>query len=117
MSHPNAPLTPVGRLKLIVRILDEGRSVTQATDEMGVSRQCGYYWLNRFRNEGVTGLIDRSSRPHASPRQTPPEVEEQVVQLRREEAWGPQRIAQHLQMVVSTVCHPQALRAQLPALS
>jgi len=35
---------------------------------MGISRATAYKWLRRFRDEGVAGLDDRSSRPHASPR-------------------------------------------------
>ena len=38
-----------------------------------VSSRTGYKWLDRFRDEGVTGLADRSRRPHHTPSRTPPE--------------------------------------------
>ncbi len=58
-----------------------------------VSSRTGYKWLDRFRDEGVTGLADRSRRPHHTPSRTPPEVEERVVALRRKHpAWGGRKI-------------------------
>lgn len=103
MSHRNARLTPAGRLTLVHRILLEQRPVAQAAAEMGVSRQSAYKWLRRFKAEGKAGLIDRPSRPHSCPRRTPPEVEQRVVEARRAESWGPQRIAHHLGLAASTV--------------
>lgn len=118
MSHPNAPLTPVGRLKLIVRILDEGRSVTQATDEIGVSRLCGYYWLRRFRDEGVSGLVGRSIRPHSAPRRTP--FRSRRTGRRAPNGGGLGATAHRAAPPhgrVHRLRHPQAPRAQLPAVS
>jgi transposase InsO family protein len=60
---------------------------------MGVSRQCAHRWLARFDAEGDAGLEDRSSRPHTSPNQTASEVEERVVDVRRQLRQGPDRIA------------------------
>lgn len=50
----------------------------------GVSRKTFYKWVDRFRLEGLDGLADRCRRPHSSPGQTPLEVEEEVVRLRKE---------------------------------
>ena len=33
----------------------------------GMSSATAYKWLDRFHNEGVPGLADRSRRPHHSP--------------------------------------------------
>lgn len=63
----------------------------------GVSRKTGYKWLNRFRNQGVSGLQERSRRPRSSPRRTPEEIARQVLALRREhQDWSAQRIAAEL---------------------
>tara|TARA_A100001518_G_C1200322_1_gene43966 strand:+ start:655 stop:909 length:255 start_codon:yes stop_codon:yes gene_type:complete len=48
------------------------------------------------------GLIDRSSRPHASPHVTPPETVEQLIKLRQARKTYRQ-IAQTLGLAVSTV--------------
>jgi transposase InsO family protein len=39
--------------------------------------------VSRFQGSGVDGLMDRSSRPHRSPRRLPGPVVERVVELRR----------------------------------
>jgi len=100
--HPNAPLTPTGRLILIQRVL-AGRPVAHVAHEMGVSRATGYKWLRRFREEGPQGLIDRSSRPHHSPRRTAPQLERQILELRRQRKAGPWRIGHELGLASSTV--------------
>jgi transposase InsO family protein len=61
---------------------------------MGVSRTCAYRWVARYRAEGEAGLHERSSRPRTSPRQTPPAIEERVLQARRELRSGPDRVSE-----------------------
>jgi transposase len=40
-------------------------------------------WLRRFQHQGLAGLQERSRAPHRCPHKTPPEVEQQVVEIRR----------------------------------
>jgi hypothetical protein len=47
------------------------------------SRQAVHRWVGWYRDEGLDGLADISSRPHASPTQTPPEVDAAICELRR----------------------------------
>ena len=103
MVHRNAPLTPVGRRILVERIVIEGWPVAVAAESMGVSRETAYRWLRRYRTDGSAGLEDRSCRPSRSPNQTPVEIEDRVVALRRTKRWGPHRIAYTLGMPRSTV--------------
>jgi transposase InsO family protein len=67
-SHKHARLTPKGRALLVQRVLEEGWTVVAATQAAGVSRRTGYKWLARFKAEGGSGLVDRSSRPQRSPK-------------------------------------------------
>jgi transposase InsO family protein len=69
---------------------------------MGVARATAYKWWHRFRQEGVAGLVDRSSRPHRVHR-IPESLEVQIDRLRRQQKWGPLRIAAVLDMSPSTV--------------
>ncbi|WP_156763417.1 leucine zipper domain-containing protein, partial [Mycobacterium scrofulaceum] len=71
MSHANARLTIHGRALLVSRVLDGERPVAHVASELGVSRQCAHRWVRRFRDEGIAGLLERSSRPHRCPRRTP----------------------------------------------
>jgi transposase InsO family protein len=95
MSHRNAPLTPEGRRRLCERV-DAGRPISHVAVEAGIARKTLGYWHARWVAEGEAGLVDRSSRPHRSPNQTPPEVEARVCALRREHKVGPVQLVGHL---------------------
>lgn len=100
--HRNARLTPEGRRILCERIAS-GRPVAHVAAEMAVSRTTAYRWWGRYRTEGLAGLEDRSSVPKSCPHRTPPEVEAQIVALRRAEKLGPVRIGARLGVAASTV--------------
>jgi transposase InsO family protein len=100
--HRNAPLTPEGRLRLCLRIAD-GWTVAAAAESMNISRQCAHKWWARYRAEGPGGLVDRSSRPHRCPHQTPPRLERRIVALRQSRRLGPARLAGIVGVPASTV--------------
>jgi len=100
--HGNAPLTPQGRLRLVQRI-ESGWSVAAAAESMNISRQCAHKWWSRYRDEGVDGLRDRSSRPLSCPHQTPARVERRIVALRQSRKLGPARLAGIVGVPASTV--------------
>lgn len=63
----------------------------------GISRKTGYKWIGRFEAEGLSGLEDRSRRPHRSPSRTSTRVEAVVCHVRREHpAWSGYKIRQVL---------------------
>ena len=103
MSHRNARLTVRGRQLLVERVCDQGWAIAHAAKAQGVSRQCAHRWINRFREEGEAGLRDRSSRPHHRPSQTPVEVEEAIVAMRREQRRGQDWIGPELGVPARTV--------------
>jgi transposase InsO family protein len=113
--HRNAPLTPLGRRILVDRVL-AGRPVAHVAHEMGISRPTAYKWLRRYRTEGQAGLVDRSSRPHRSPRRVPDELERRILALRRERKAGPWRIGDELGIATSTV-HRVLVRHRLNRLA
>ncbi|MFI6811889.1 helix-turn-helix domain-containing protein [Nonomuraea sp. NPDC050328] len=50
-------------------------------------------WLGRYRDQGLDGLADRSSRPHTSPTRSPAAVEALICELRRNHPrWGARRL-------------------------
>lgn len=95
MAHANAPLTPAGRLRLIERC--RTRPIAHVAAEAGVSRACLSKWKSRYARDGQAGLIDRSSAPHSSPRQTPAHVVELIESWRRELKWTARQIQRELQ--------------------
>ncbi|RFU41760.1 IS481 family transposase [Actinomadura logoneensis] len=102
MSHRNARLTIHGRRLLVERVA-AGRPVAHVAAEMGISRQTAHKWVRRWRQEGLAGLRDRSSRPHTLAHRTPDEVEAQVCALRRDRKLGPARIGPIVGLPASTV--------------
>ena len=70
--HRNAKTTPASRLRLVRRVLYEGWSYAAAAEGFAVSVRTVAKWVRRFREGGVAALEDASSRPGASPHQTPP---------------------------------------------
>lgn len=114
MVHRNARLAPAGRLILVRRVLS-GRPVAHVAKELGVSRQCAHRWVSRFREHGMSGLRDRSSRPRCSPAATTPDVAAEVLQLRVDKRMGRDEIAQRVGVSASTASRIIA-RAGLPAL-
>jgi len=93
MAHVNARLNHRGRLLLIERVLDQGWPVAHAAKAMGISRQCAYRWVRRWRTEGEAGLHDRSSRPQSSPRRTASVVEQALLADRAAHRRGPAWLA------------------------
>ena len=57
---------------MVRSVVEGGLSKAGAADLFNTTPKTVAKWVKRFRAEGVEGLLDRSSRPHSSPSQTPP---------------------------------------------
>jgi transposase InsO family protein len=99
--HENARLTPLGREQL-VRLVLSGQTPKAAARAAGVCPRTARKWVERYRQEGLAGLRDRSSRPHRLYRPTPQAIVQQVEQLRRQRCTG-QQIAIELGISPATV--------------
>ncbi len=100
--HANAPLGPKGRALMVRRVLEDGRTLTEAAEAAGVSVRTAGKWVRRYRAEGEAGLLDRSSVPRQIANRTPPDRVEAIAALRRLRMTGPE-IAELLEMATSTV--------------
>jgi len=81
------------RMEFCAEVLEHGVSVSAACRAFGISRKTGYKWLERYLEDGVSGLIDRNRRPQHIPNRIPKKLEDYVVELKREyEYWGPRKI-------------------------
>jgi len=59
--------------------------------------------VNRYRQHGEAGLLDRSSRPHTCPRRTDPATEARVLETRRQLRAGPDTISDETGVPARTV--------------
>jgi len=81
--HQNARLVVWSREQLARRVLLEGSTLKLAAASFNVSAKTAAKWVRRYREQGVAGLGDRSSRPHRSPRRLPETLCASVIELRR----------------------------------
>ncbi|BBY46539.1 hypothetical protein MCEL_48340 [Mycolicibacterium celeriflavum] len=103
MSHSNAPLSETGRLRLARCVVDDGWSYRRAAERFQVAVTTVQRWVRRYREQGPAGMVDRSSRPHRSPNQTPTRTERRIIKVRVLRRWGPARIGYLLGIHPSTV--------------
>ena len=116
MSHANATLTPITRLRLARLVVDRGWTCAAAAKMFMVAPRTARKWADRYRSEGPAGMADRSSRPHHSPAKTSPAVVRQIVRLRWRHRLGPVQIAGRLGIPASTV-HAVLVRCRINRLS
>jgi transposase InsO family protein len=109
MAHRNARLGPAGRRELVRLIIEMGMSERQAAACLSVSPCTAHRWKQRWLSaaavERSSGgwAVDRSSRPHRSPRRTATEIEARVCATRERTGWGPRLIAGETGVAHSTV--------------
>ncbi len=72
------------RKEFVTLARSEGVNMSELCRRCGISRKTGYKWLKRHDEGGDEGLHDLPRRPHRSPNRTSEELEQAVVDLRRE---------------------------------
>jgi transposase len=99
--HANHRTCPSSRRLICQRVLEQGWTVAEAAAAAGCSARTAAKWLSRFR-AGDAILLDRSSRPHRSPRKLPQERLAALEALRRLRMTAAE-IAELLKLPLSTV--------------
>jgi len=115
ITHARASLTPQGRLKMVLLVINEKWTQARVAERFQIARGTVSKWVARYKAEGAAGLEDRSSRPRHSPNRTSQRTERRIVALRVSRRWGPHRIAYHLRLPQSTVSKVLS-RYQVPLL-
>jgi transposase InsO family protein len=87
----------VQRFEFVKLASVEGQEFSEACSRFGISRKTGYKWMARFREEGESGLVDRSRRPERSPGKSSAKTESMVVKLREKHpCWGGRKLRKRL---------------------
>jgi transposase InsO family protein len=106
--HRNAKLGLAGRFAL-VRAVEDGLTLRAAAAAFAVSPATAHRWWHRWLEAGdearstLSCLLDRSSRPHRSPRRLAAELEQAICGCRRQTGWGPRLVAGATGLAHSTV--------------
>ncbi|TVR07010.1 MAG: IS481 family transposase [Salinarimonadaceae bacterium] len=84
------------RLRFLARLL-EGEGMSELCREFGISRKTGYKIFNRYKDDGLEALSDRSRRPVRYANQLPDPIERLIVASKREKPhWGARKIRELL---------------------
>lgn len=81
------------KTQFIADYLRQTLSVAELCHHYNISRKTGYKWIDRYLEDGATGLADRSRRPHVCPHQTNPKLVELILEARRHHpTWGAKKL-------------------------
>ena len=97
-------LSVVEQRYLAMREVLDGAKITDVATRYGVDRRTIHRWVVRYATEGLGALSDRSSKPDRCPHQMGPEIEAQIVAIRRSNpGWGPRTILSKLKRELDDV--------------
>src|SRR3954462_14285287 len=108
-QHLRGRLGPAGRAEIARLQLEEGLTERAAAAALSVAPGTARRWKQRRQHATPQELasgswtLDRSSRPHTSPRRTSSEIEQRVCQARERTGWGPRLVAGEVGLPHSTV--------------
>jgi transposase InsO family protein len=100
--HANAALSLNGRRRMVIAVVEQGRSIAQAAQAAGVSGRTCSKWVARYRSEGELGLLDCSSAPNRVHNRTDERTVQLLAALRRLRFTAPE-LADLLDMPCSTI--------------
>lgn len=84
-------------LEILLTPMRDQITVAETCRRYGIARQSFYAYQRRLYADGVAALAPQSRRPLTSPAQTMPEIEAEVVRLRKANPrWGARTIHTHL---------------------
>ncbi len=84
------------REEMALAAMARGATVTEVAVRFGVSRPTVRLWRERYREEGRSGLEDRSHATLRCPHRTDPAVEELIVEERKRWGWGSKKLLERL---------------------
>jgi transposase InsO family protein len=80
------------RMEFSFRAMEESVPFVELCRQYNISRKTGYKWKQRFIQEGLAGLEERSRRPHHSPSGLSEDVVCRIVRLKKKLKWGPRKV-------------------------
>ena len=84
------------RLRFVARLLD-GEGMSDVCRSFGISRKTGYKIFNRYKDEGLEALTDRSRRPVRYANQLPGQIEQLITTTKKSKPhWGARKIRELL---------------------
>jgi len=95
------------RMRLVMAAVENEEAFAALCRRFGVSRRIGYKWLERYREDGIEGLADRSRAPRHHPQAMSKATAEHCLAVRREHpSWGPVKVRAFLERRAPRTCWP-----------
>jgi transposase InsO family protein len=86
------------KLRFVFEFERDEESMKALCERFGVSRETGYFWLRRYRQNGPEGLAEVNRAPLRHPNQTSAAIEAAVLELRQAHmTWGPRKLKRILE--------------------
>jgi transposase InsO family protein len=86
------------KLRFVFEYEREEESMKALCARFGISRETGYFWLRRYRQSGLAGLVEVNRAPGRHPNQTASGIEAAVLELRQAHmTWGPRKLKRILE--------------------
>ena len=86
------------RARFVFEYERDEHAMRELCARFGISRETGYVWLRRYRQQGVAGLVELNRAPQRHPNQTAVAIEEAVLGLcQAHMRWGPRKLKRILE--------------------
>jgi putative transposase len=97
------------RLQFINAYLEKKFSLSELCGQYDISRRCGYKWIRRYLEEGISGLKDRHKAPLHQAGATNPELVKKILEVKfRWPKWGPKKVLGYLKENHSHIFWPSS---------
>src|SRR5712692_816463 len=97
------------RMRFVMKVEEREEAFAAVCRRFGVSRKTGYKWLERYREAGVEGLVERSRAPLHHPQAMTDELAEGCLLVRRaHRTWGPVKVRAWLERHEPEIAWPAA---------
>ncbi len=81
------------RMRFVIAASRKEKPFRHLCQEFEISRPTGYEWLRRYQAGGYEAVKEKSRRPHHSPERTRLDIEQRVIELRKQRPdWGARKI-------------------------
>lgn len=94
------------REEMALAAMARGATLTEVAARFGVSRPTARLWRDRYREDGRSGLEDRSHAALSCPHRTDAAVEDLIVEERKRWGWGSKKLLQRLSEAYPHITFP-----------
>ena len=86
------------KLRFVYEYERDEETMRELCSRYGICRETGYVWLRRYRAQGARGLVELDRAPRHHRNQSPPDIEQAVLELREAHMrWGPRKLKRILE--------------------